>query len=126
MDMRKSTTAVEIAQQAGDYSHLPGTLADAIEARLEIGDKNMNELFDFLAENEGLSMYAIAKKIGWSVGKVSYTIGKLEELGVIKKVAIVEDNVCKLLVFTKEWKDMLPEESLKELEELIGGIEKEA
>ena len=115
---------MEITQQAGDYSHLPGTLAEAVEARLGIGDKNMNELFDFLTKNEGLSIYAVAKKIGWSVGKTSYTIGKLEELGVIKKVGLVEDNVFKLLIFTKEWYDMLPEESLKELKEIIEGLEK--
>ena len=117
---------MEIVQKVGDYSHLPGTLAEAVEARLQIGDKNMNELFDFLAENEGLSIYGIAKKIGWSVGKTSYTIGKLEELGVLKKVGVVEDNVFKLLIFTKEWYDMLPEESLKELEELVASLETES
>lgn len=105
--------------QTQKYSQLPETLQEAIQARLEIGDKNMKELFSFISKNPGLSIYAISKKTNWSVGKVSYTINKLKELDVVKEVRQIETNRISLLIYVKKWYDSLPIESLKELKEII-------
>ncbi len=105
--------------QLEKYGHLPGTLGKAVEARVEIGDRNMQELFSFISKHEGLSIYALSKKIGWSIGKTNYLLGKLDELDVIKKVQKIENNRFQLLIYPKFWHDSLPIESLKELKELM-------
>lgn len=101
------------------YSHLPGTLGKAVQERVRIGDENMEALYSFLRRNPGLCIYSISKKLGWSPGKVAYTLSKIEELRMVRYVQKIENNRLKLLVYANTWREALPPETIAELREIL-------
>ena len=101
------------------YAHLKDNIGSAIEARARIADKGMEDLYKFICGHPSLSIYEISKKMNWSAGKVTYILGKLEELDVIKKIYKIEKNRSKLEICKKDWSESLPDESLKELKEIM-------
>ena len=66
-------------------------------------------LYEFMNKHRGLSIYEIAKKLGWSCGKVHGIVKRLEEKGLVKTVIEIENNRVKRKVYPTEWIDLLPD-----------------
>ena len=101
------------------YSHLSGTLLEAVEERVRIGDENMSELYDIIFDNQGLSIYALSRKIGWSPGKTSYTINKLKDLGAVKETSKITNGRNCRLIYIKEWHESFSIEDIIKLKEFV-------
>lgn len=64
-------------------------------------------LYEFVNKYRGLSIYEIAKKLGWSCGKVHGIVKRLEEKGLVKTVVAIENNRVKRKVFPVDWIELL-------------------
>ncbi|VUT26862.1 MAG: MarR family protein [Candidatus Methanolliviera sp. GoM_asphalt] len=58
----------------------------------------------------GLSIYELSKRLGWSTGKVSNIIKKLEEDGLIGKDRLVEGGRAQTKIHPIGWKELLPDD----------------
>ncbi len=67
-------------------------------------------LYEFINKYRGLSIYEIAKKLGWSAGKVHAIVKRLEERGLVRAEFIVENGRVKKKIYPVDWKDLLPED----------------
>lgn len=56
----------------------------ATEERIRIGRVTDFELYDFISANPGLSVYELADKLDWSLGKVSGAVSRLIKRRLIK------------------------------------------
>ncbi|MBI5254078.1 MAG: MarR family transcriptional regulator [Euryarchaeota archaeon] len=92
-----------------------------------MGEEAQFRLLGFLEDNQGLNTYQIAKKLGWSGGKVRYTLKKLEENGLVRVEEAAEGGRKINKVFLVNWKDMLNWELVrKDMEEMkLSGTSKE-
>ena len=67
-------------------------------------------LYEFVNKYRGLCIYEIAKKLGWSTGKVYGIVKRLEEKGLVKTVIKVENNRVKRRIYPVDWINLLPED----------------
>lgn len=67
-------------------------------------------VYEFVNKHQGLSVYEIAKRIGWSSGKVYNIIKSLEEMGLVRTSLEVEGGRTKRKVYPVSWKELLPED----------------
>jgi len=67
-------------------------------------------IYEFVNKNRGLSIYEIAKKVGWSSGKVYNIVRSLEQAGLVKTELIVEGGRVKRKVYPTSWVELLPED----------------
>jgi DNA-binding transcriptional regulator GbsR (MarR family) len=57
-----------------------------------------------------LSIYELSKRVGWSTGKVSNIIKKLEEDSLIGKDRLVKGGRTKTKIHPIGWKELLPDD----------------
>ena len=55
----------------------------AIKAKKVIGELTDHELRNFIAHNEGTTLYEISKKKKWSLGKVQGSLKRLSRKGLV-------------------------------------------
>jgi predicted transcriptional regulator len=67
-------------------------------------------IYEFVNKHKGLSIYEIAKRIGWSNGKVHNIIKSLENTGLVKTIVEVEHGRTKRKVYPVPWTELLPED----------------
>ena len=67
-------------------------------------------LYKFVNVHSGLSIYELSKRLGWSMGKVSNIIKKLEEDGLIGKDRLVEGGRAQTKIHPIGWKELLPDD----------------
>jgi predicted transcriptional regulator len=74
------------------------------------GDAAEDYLYEFVNAHRGLSIYELSKRVGWSTGKVSNIIKKLEEDGLIRKDRLVEGGRAQTKIHPIGWKELLPDD----------------
>ncbi len=62
----------------------------AAEKRKQIGEGTDQSLFRVVVENPRLSLYELAREIGWGVGKVDGSVKRLREKGLVKVECFVK------------------------------------
>ena len=78
---------------------------------MELQRRYAEELvYEFVNKHQGLSIYEIAKSIGWSSGKVYNIIKSLEKMGLVRTSLEVEGGRSKRKVYPVSWKELLPED----------------
>ncbi|MFQ6054381.1 MAG: winged helix-turn-helix transcriptional regulator [Methanosarcinales archaeon] len=75
-------------------------------------------VYDFVEKHDGLSMHEIAKKLGWSVGKVKFAVLRLQKQGLVKTEKEVDYRV-KIRVYPTPTLELLTKKARKELKELM-------
>ena len=68
-------------------------------------------IYEFINKHKGLSIYEIAKRVGWSNGKVHNIINSLEKKGLVKTIIEVEKGRVKRRVYPVSWIELLPEDN---------------
>jgi len=82
-----------------------GRTEKATLERRRIGLKTECRLLEFIRENPGLSMYEIAKRLGWSVGKVQQAVKRLSFMREVRVEPVVEGGRLKKRIYLdeREW-----------------------
>lgn len=70
-------------------------LEKANKIRLLNAKKNLFFLYETISAFSGLTVYDLAKKVGWTTGKVNHYIYKLLKDGVIKNSTEIENGRTK-------------------------------
>jgi len=70
-------------------------------------EANKDELMYYIEKNPGLSSYELAKKLGWSGGKVRYYLQRLLEDNEIRILESRDSQRLKKLVYAIDWKEMI-------------------
>lgn len=73
-----------------------------------------NEIMYHIEKNPGLSVYELAKKIGWSSGRVHYYVKKLLEGNEVKIKTVKNSERVKKLVYPIEWTKMIDWKKIEE------------
>ena len=67
-------------------------------------------VYELVNKHSGLSVYEIAKKIGWSSGKVHNIVMALEKMGLVRTSLEIERGRAKRKVYPVSWVELLPED----------------
>lgn len=67
-------------------------------------------LYEVINAYSGLSIYELAKKLGWSTGKVYDIVKSLENSELITTQKVEENGRTKKRVYPTAWKDLLPKD----------------
>lgn len=74
------------------------------------GELAEDYLYEIISSHEGLSIYEIAKLVGWSTGKVHHIVKALEDDGLVRTEKIEEAGRMKKKVYPVDWENLLPED----------------
>ena len=72
------------------------------------------ELMYYIEKNPGLSVYELAKKIGWSSGRVRYYVMKLLEGNEVRIKTVKSSERVKKLFYPIEWTKMIDWKKIEE------------
>ena len=72
-------------------------------------------LYDFIDKNPGLSQYDLNKKIGWSIGKITYYVKKLVKEGMIKNSTEIVNGRTRKSYYGKSMKEFINWDEMKNL-----------
>ncbi len=64
-------------------------------------------LYDFIDKNPGFSQYDMKKKIGWSIGKIAYYVGKLVKEDMIKNYTEIVNGRTRKSYYGKSMKKFI-------------------
>jgi predicted transcriptional regulator len=73
------------------------------------------ELYKWIEGHPGLNIYALAKSIGWSHGKVYSSVKRLEEDGLVKVEKIIRNGRTASIVTYRPWQEFFTKEELDEM-----------
>jgi hypothetical protein len=90
----------------------------AIDARITEGLDTDYELYKIIDKNPDHSIYALAKKTGWSSGKVHGSVRRLEKEGLVHIGRASRGGRTILEVHAADWSEFFTQEELKEFENL--------
>jgi predicted transcriptional regulator len=74
------------------------------------GDLAEDYLYEVVNAHEGLSVYELAKLVGWSTGKVYHIVKALEDDGLVRTEEIEESGRIKKKVYPVDWEKLLSED----------------
>jgi predicted transcriptional regulator len=74
------------------------------------GDLAEDYLYEVVNTHGGLSIYELAKLVGWSTGKVYHIVKALEDDGLVRTERIEEGGRIKKKVYPVDWEKLLPED----------------
>lgn len=74
------------------------------------GELAEDYLYEIINAHEGLSIYELAKLVGWSTGKVYHIVKALEDDGLVRTEKIEEGGRMKRKVYPVDWEQLLPED----------------
>jgi len=74
------------------------------------GELAEDYLYEFITSHEGLSIYELAKLVGWSTGKVYHIVKALEDDGLVRTEKIEEGGRLKKKVYPVDWEQLLPKD----------------
>ena len=89
------------------------------------GELAEDYLYEVVNAREGLSIYELAKLVGWSTGKVHHIVKALEEDGLVRSEKIEEAGRLKKKVYPVDWENLLPEDVKRTLFADRKGVETE-
>jgi len=74
------------------------------------GELAEDYLYEIINAHEGLSIYKLAKLVGWSTGKVYHIVKALEDDGLVRTEKIEEGGRIKKCIYPVDWEKLLPED----------------
>lgn len=74
-------------------------------------------LYNWIEEHPGLSIYELAKSIDWSHGKVYSSVKRLEQDGLVKVDKVIRNGRSASIVTYREWQEFFTKEELEELQQ---------
>ena len=74
------------------------------------GELAEDYLYEIINAHEGLSIYELAKFLGWSTGKVYHIVKALEQDGLVRTEKLEEGGRIKKKVYPVDWEKLLPED----------------
>jgi predicted transcriptional regulator len=87
----------------------------AIRKRRELAEDVDWELYKWIEGHPSLSIYELAKSIGWSHGKVYSSVKRLERDGLVKVEKEIRNGRSVSIVTYKKWQDFFTAEELEEM-----------
>lgn len=87
----------------------------AIRKRRELAEDVDWELYRWIEGHPGLSIYELAKSIGWSHGKVYSSVKRLERDGLVKIQKEIRNGRSVSIVTYKKWQEFFTDEELTEM-----------
>jgi DNA-binding Lrp family transcriptional regulator len=88
----------------------------AVRRREELAEDVDWELYKWIEVHPGLNIYALAKSIGWSHGKVYSSVKRLEDDGLVKVEKVIINGRSASIVTYRRWQDFLTPEDLVEMQ----------
>jgi predicted transcriptional regulator len=89
----------------------------AIRKREALAEDVDWELYKWIEGHPGLNIYALAKSIGWSHGKVYSSVKRLEEDGLVKVEKVIRNGRTASIVTYRPWQEFFTKEELDEMEQ---------
>jgi DNA-binding Lrp family transcriptional regulator len=89
----------------------------AVRKREELAEDVDWELYKWIEGHPGLNIYALAKSIGWSHGKVYSSVKRLEDDGLVKIEKVIINGRSASIVTYRRWQDFLTPEDLGEIQQ---------
>ena len=74
------------------------------------GELAEDHLYEVVNAHAGLSIYELAKRVGWSTGKVYHIVKALEQAGLVRTEKVEEAGRLKKKVYPVDWEKLLPED----------------
>lgn len=74
------------------------------------GELAEDYLYEIINAHTGLSIYELAKFLGWSTGKVYHIVKALEQEGLVRTEKLEEGGRIKKRVYPVDWEKLLPED----------------
>jgi predicted transcriptional regulator len=74
------------------------------------GDLAEDYLYEVINAHEGLSVYELAKLVGWSTGKVYHIVKALDGDGLVQTEKLEEGGRIKKKIYPVDWEKLLPED----------------
>jgi predicted transcriptional regulator len=74
------------------------------------GELAEDYLYEVVNAHAGMSIYELAKLVGWSTGKSYHLVKALEEDGLVRTEKIEEGGILKKKVYPVDWEKLLPED----------------
>ena len=87
------------------------------------GELAEDYLYEVINSHEGLSIYELAKLVGWSTGKVHHIVKALEDDGLVRTEKIEETGRLKKKGYPVDWEKLLPEDVKRTLFADSKGVE---
>lgn len=87
----------------------------AIRKRRELAEDVDWELYKWIEVHPNLSIYELAKSIGWSHGKVYSSVKRLELDGLIRVEKEIRNGRSVSIVSYKKWQEFFTSEELEEM-----------
>jgi predicted transcriptional regulator len=72
-------------------------------------------LYEVVNAHAGLSIYELAKRVGWSTGKVYHLVKALEQAGLVRSEKLEEGGRIKKQVYPVDWEKLLPDDVTSKL-----------
>ena len=66
--------------------------------------------YEVVNAHAGLSIYELAKMVGWSTGKVYHLVKALEQAGLVRSEKLEEGGRIKKQVYPVDWEKLLPDD----------------
>lgn len=88
----------------------------AINARINEGLDTDYELYKVICKTPGHSIYQLAKKTGWSSGKVYGSVRRLEKEGLVHTEKDIRCGRSILKVHAADWSEFFTKEELDEFD----------
>jgi len=86
------------------------------EVRALKAEANKNELMYIIEKNPGLTSYELAKRLGWSGGKVRYYLRQLLEDNEIIMKEKYNSSRLRKEVYAIDWKEMIDWSKIKKIQ----------
>lgn len=109
-------TNESIDLSAHSLSELSKTI-QAVRKREELAEDVDWELYKWIERNPGLNIYALAKSIGWSHGKVYSSVKRLEADGLVKVEKVIVNGRSASIVTYRRLEEFFTPEELEEMQE---------
>jgi predicted transcriptional regulator len=90
----------------------------AIDARIAEGLDTDYDLYKVINKKPELSIYELAKEMGWSSGKVYGSVQRLEKEGLVHTKKDIRSGRSILKVHAADWSEFFTKEELQEFDNL--------
>ena len=87
----------------------------AVRKREELAEDVDWILYKWIEGHSGLNIYALAKSIGWSHGKVYSSAKRLEDDGLVKVEKTIINGRSASIVTHRRWQEFFTQEELEEM-----------
>ena len=89
----------------------------AVRKREELAEDVDWELYKWVEKHPGLNIYALAKSLGWSHGKVYSSVKRLEADGLVKVEKVIVNGRSASIVTYRRLQEFFSPEELEEMQE---------